>query len=239
MDLSALIFAALKSAKTANERIDNLPDPLVPRGTLGTGTGDLPDLPSNANIGDTYFVATAGTYDGISARVGDMFFYNNNSTWSYIPTGDVDTWRNVFVNGTEVQGIDNKDALKLVDSDSVKVNYDGTNKAVSFEGLKIMSFTYTGTGTTTNEISFPTKPSYILSITGNYYQSNWSTLDNLPFNSNVTSKYVAKYGEGANTISVYGVSLSFDENNNKLTITADSTTNSLNYLNRVYTVNYI
>ena len=135
MDINTVfIFAlgALKKAGVALEEIANLPDPLVPRGTLGTGTGDLPDLPSNPNIGDTYFVATAGTYDGISARVGDMFFYNNNSAWSYIPTGDVDTWRNVFVNGTEVQGIDNKDALKFVNGNKINVAYDSTNKTIAF-----------------------------------------------------------------------------------------------------------
>lgn len=135
MDINTVfIFAlgALKKAGVALEEIANLPDPLVPRGTLGTGTGDLPDLPSNPNIGDTYFVATAGTYGGISARVGDMFFYNNNSTWSYIPTGDVDTWRNVFVNSTEVQGIDNKDALKFVNGNKINVAYDSTNKTITF-----------------------------------------------------------------------------------------------------------
>ena len=134
MDINTVfIFAlgALKKAGVALEEIANLPDPLVPRGTLGTGTGDLPDLPSNPNIGDTYFVATAGTYGGVSARVGDMFFYNNNSTWSYIPTGDVDTWRNVFVNGTEVQGINNKDALKFVNGDMTTVSYDSTNKTIA------------------------------------------------------------------------------------------------------------
>ena len=75
MDFTALIFAALKSAKTANERLDNLPDFMKPCGTIGAD-GDLPDLPSDPNVGDVYFVATDGTYDGHAARIGDMFYFN-------------------------------------------------------------------------------------------------------------------------------------------------------------------
>ena len=112
--------------------LKSMPDPLVPRGTLGTNTGDLPDLPNDPAVGDTYFVATDGTYGGISAHVGDMFYYNADSTWSYVPTGDVDTWRNIYVNGTEVQGIDNKDALKFVNGTKINVAYDITNKTVAF-----------------------------------------------------------------------------------------------------------
>jgi len=130
---TVFIFAlgALKKAGTALEEIANLPDPLVPRGTLGTNTGDLPDLPSNPTIGDTYFVATDGTYGGVAAHVGDMFFYNNSNEWSYIPTGDVDTWRNVIVNGTEVQSISNKDALKLVNGNKISITYDNTDKTIT------------------------------------------------------------------------------------------------------------
>ena len=228
MDLSALIFAALKSAKTANERIDN-----------------LPDLPSNANIGDTYFVATAGTYDGISARVGDMFFYNNSSTWSYIPTGDVDTWRNVFVNGTEVQGIDNKDALKFVDSDSVKVNYDGVNKAVSFAGLKVKSFTYTGNGQSTNIITFPTLPKVILSIYGRYNFVDGEYVGQAWLSTTIwgaqpmgSTHNGAGNGVGVN-VSEWAVALKFDDNAKTMTITGNNTYISLNNNNFEYIVTYI
>jgi hypothetical protein len=45
MDFTPLIFAALKSANTANERIDALPLPMVFKGTLGTG-GTISTLPT-------------------------------------------------------------------------------------------------------------------------------------------------------------------------------------------------
>ena len=68
---------------------------LIPRGTLGTGPDDLPDLPDDASLGDTYFVATAGTYDNIEANIGDMFYFNANDEWSYVPTGDVLPWKDI------------------------------------------------------------------------------------------------------------------------------------------------
>ena len=119
-------LAALK------EIVQNLPDPLVPKGNLGTNPGDLPDLPTTGmSVGDTYFVATAGTYNNQPANIGDMFYYNANNAWSYVPTGDIDTWRNIFVNGVEVQGISNKDALKLIDGTAIHLAFDSTNKTIA------------------------------------------------------------------------------------------------------------
>ena len=88
MDLSALIFAALKSAKTANERIDNLPLPMVFKGTLGTG-GTISTLPtaSSENEGYVYIVITDGTYAGTSAKAGDIFV-SDGSSWVIVPSGD-------------------------------------------------------------------------------------------------------------------------------------------------------
>ena len=48
MDINTLFIfalASLKKAKTANERIDNLPLPMVFKGTLGTG-GTISTLPT-------------------------------------------------------------------------------------------------------------------------------------------------------------------------------------------------
>ena len=88
MDLSALIFAALKSAKTANERIDNLPEPMVFKGTLGTG-GTIESLPtaSTSNKGFTYIVITDGTYAGTSAKAGDMFI-SDGASWVLVPSAN-------------------------------------------------------------------------------------------------------------------------------------------------------
>ena len=88
MDLSALIFAALKSAKTANERIDALPLPMVFKGSLGTG-GTISTLPtaSSSNEGYVYIVITDGTYAGQSAKAGDTFV-SDGSAWVLIPSAD-------------------------------------------------------------------------------------------------------------------------------------------------------
>ena len=88
MDLSALIFAALKSAKTANERIDALPLPMVFKGSLGTG-GTISTLPtaSSENEGYVYIVITDGTYAGQVAKAGDTFV-SDGSSWVLIPSAD-------------------------------------------------------------------------------------------------------------------------------------------------------
>lgn len=96
----------LATEKAVKDAIDALPEPMVFKGTLGTG-GTITDLPaaSAANEGYTYKVITAGTYASIAAKVGDMFI-SNSSAWVLIPAGDEadDTWRAIKVNGTEALG---------------------------------------------------------------------------------------------------------------------------------------
>ena len=77
----AFIFLALVKAITANARIDELPDYMNPKGTLGTGEGQLPDLPNDPAVGDTYFVAPVGTYDDQPANIGDIFIYGSDEEW--------------------------------------------------------------------------------------------------------------------------------------------------------------
>ena len=73
--------------------IDNLPEPMVFKGSLGTG-GTITALPVNgtASIGDTYKVITAGTYASQAAKVGDTFICDSKTssanTWVLIPSGD-------------------------------------------------------------------------------------------------------------------------------------------------------
>ena len=68
--------------------IDNLPEPMIFKGSLGTG-GTITTLPaaSSANEGFTYKVITAGTYASQSAKIGDLFI-SNGSSWIWIPSGD-------------------------------------------------------------------------------------------------------------------------------------------------------
>ena len=73
--------------------IDNLPEPMVFKGSLGTG-GTITALPvdGSAAIGDTYKVITAGTYASKAAKVGDTFICltktSSANTWELIPSGD-------------------------------------------------------------------------------------------------------------------------------------------------------
>ena len=88
MELTPLIFAALSSAKKANDRIDDLPLPMVFKGTLGTG-GTISTLPtaSSENEGYVYIVITNGTYAGQSAKAGDLFV-SDGTSWVLVPSAD-------------------------------------------------------------------------------------------------------------------------------------------------------
>lgn len=68
--------------------IDNLPEPMVFKGSLGTG-GTITTLPiaSNDNKGFTYKVITDGTYAGQTAKIGDTFI-SDGTAWVLIPSGD-------------------------------------------------------------------------------------------------------------------------------------------------------
>lgn len=83
--------------------IDNLPEPMVFKGSLGTG-GTITTLPtaSNDNKGFTYKVITAGTYQGVAAEVGDTFI-SDGTAWILIPSGDEPsgTVTNVAVTSTD------------------------------------------------------------------------------------------------------------------------------------------
>lgn len=68
--------------------IDNLPEPMVFKGSLGTD-GTLKSLPDAAveNVGHTYKVITAGTYANKTAKIGDTFV-STGTAWELIPSGD-------------------------------------------------------------------------------------------------------------------------------------------------------
>lgn len=71
-----------------DDAIDALPEPMVFKGSLGTG-GTITTLPaaSSSNEGWTYKVITAGTYASQAAKVGDTFI-SDGTAWVLIPSGD-------------------------------------------------------------------------------------------------------------------------------------------------------
>ena len=113
--------------------IENLPEPMIFKGTLGVN-GTITDLPvaSSANEGFTYKVITDGTYQGITAKVGDVFT-SNGSEWVLIPSGDEenDTWREIKVNGTTVlNSAISSGAVDFVEGDNIEVIFNSTGNKV-------------------------------------------------------------------------------------------------------------
>ena len=93
----------IPTAKAVWDAIDSIPEPMIFKGTLGTG-GTITTLPSasSSNEGYTYKVITDGTYQNLVCKVGDVVI-SNGSAWTLIPSGDdvEDTWRGIFVANTK------------------------------------------------------------------------------------------------------------------------------------------
>ena len=125
-------------------RINNLPVPMQFKGSLGVN-GTITDLPSASasNDGYTYKVITAGIYQGLVTKVGDVVT-SNGSEWVLIPSGDVDTdtWRAIKVNGTEklASGI-SSGAVDFVDTDNIEVAFDTTGNKVKIATKNIYTQT--------------------------------------------------------------------------------------------------
>ena len=121
-----------------NTRIDNLPEPMIFKGTLGVG-GTVESLPaaSAENEGWTYKVITAGTYAGLVCKVGDCVtcFNSSGSTFEWVISGhadtDTDTWRAIKVNGVEKLGnAISSGSVDFVDTTNVKFEFDSNGNAV-------------------------------------------------------------------------------------------------------------
>ena len=104
-----------KIATTAyvDTAIGNLPEPMVFKGSLGTG-GTITVLPTAeaSNEGHTYKVIKDGTYAGQVAKIGDTFI-STGSRWELIPSGDEPsgTVTSVTLNATSPIAIDNSAAI--------------------------------------------------------------------------------------------------------------------------------
>lgn len=104
-----------KIATTAyvDTAIGNLPEPMVFKGSLGTG-GTITALPTAeaSNEGHTYKVIKDGTYAGQAAKIGDTFI-STGARWELIPSGDEPsgTVTSITLNATSPIAIDNSSAI--------------------------------------------------------------------------------------------------------------------------------
>ena len=98
-------YPSAKAVHTAiNTAIENLPKSVIFKGSLGV-TGTITTLPSasSSNEGYEYKVITAGTYQSIVCKVGDLLI-SNGSTWILIPSGDEPSGTVTSVNAEGASG---------------------------------------------------------------------------------------------------------------------------------------
>ena len=223
-----IALAVLKSAKTANERIDALPLPMVFKGTLGTG-GTISTLPtaSSSNEGFVYIVITDGTYAGQTAKAGDTFV-SDGSSWVLVPSADEEY------------------ALTLLTDVNISNPTDGqtlTYDALSGKwknGSAVKTLTYTGNGQNTNEITFPETPKVILSIQGKYAaEGGWIFTDDIIWGVTEWGSQHLRAVSSALGGSVSEWNNQTEYDGNKLIITGANASNALNTADITYTVCYI
>ena len=156
----------LKYNSTENKWVNvSLPDPMVFKGTLGTG-GTITVLPvdGSANIGDTYKVIEDGTYAGVSAKVGDLFSCltksSSTNTWVLIPSGDesfTDTWRGIKVNGTEkLTSSISSGEVDFVAGTNIQIAFDSTGNKITISASDV----YTKSETDTEIVNGITSDTY-------------------------------------------------------------------------------
>jgi len=143
------ISRPLKDA-VAREMIENLPKPMVFKGTLGIG-GTITELPEPTlqTIGHTYLVITEGTYAEKYARVGDMFVCDEAPEWVLIVGGtsvsvsrdgtSANSVRYITIDGQESKlDIDRKDFVGYV---SNLTSLAGTTEFIAVSGNKNITTT--------------------------------------------------------------------------------------------------
>lgn len=133
-----------------DEKIDALPEPMIFKGTLGVG-GTIQTLPtaSASNEGWMFKCITAGTYAGLTLKVGDTvtcFNPPNTSTYYWDKTGsqdtDTDTWRAIKVNGVEKLGNGiSSGAVDFVGSENIDVEFDSNGNKVGVKTKNIYTKT--------------------------------------------------------------------------------------------------
>ena len=133
-----------------DDKIDALPEPMVFKGTLGVG-GTILTLPvaSAENEGWMFKCITAGTYEGLTLKVGDTvtcFNPPNTSTYYWDKTGsqdtDTDTWRAIKVEGVEKLGNGiSSGAVDFRGSANIDVTFDADGNKVEIATKNIYTQT--------------------------------------------------------------------------------------------------
>lgn len=113
-----------------NTAIANLPEPMIFKGSLGTG-GTITTLPvaSASNEGFTYKVITTGTYASQEAEIGDTFI-SDGSNWVLIPSGDEPSGTVTSVGITNGGGLIITDS-PITSSGSIKISHADTSTQAS------------------------------------------------------------------------------------------------------------
>lgn len=172
------------------------------KGTLGTG-GTITSLPtaSASNLGYGYKVITAGTYNSVAAKIGDMFIcYKNGSSyaWMHIPSGDdiEDTWRPIKLEGNQILANGNTtNALNFKAGTNVSISNSSGTVTFAATDTGATAITTSGSGNAVTGGSYDASSRTITLTKGNSFLplAGGTLTGTLGFKSNYIIKPVADY----------------------------------------------
>ena len=135
--------------------ISGITGAMVFKGTIGTGGTAGTTLPTTGvKIGDTYKVATAGTYASQAAKVGDLFIATATTpTWAYVPSGD-DAAVTSITAGTGLTG------GTITTTGTIALDTSGVT-AGTYQGLTVDSY---GRVTSATDMGYTTNTGTVTSV---------------------------------------------------------------------------
>lgn len=213
--------AQVPTSKAVYTAITNIPKPMIFKGTLGTnGTAASLPSPTASTEGWTYKVITANTYSytggSIAAAVGDVVVCIHDATYDtykyiLIPSGDdvEDTWRPVYVNGTELlhEGI-STGKVNFKNGSNVTITGSGSDVTIASSHPSItMDTDTTDSGTLSHGGTFTAITSVTKDTNGHVTKVNTKTYT-LPADSDTHNSHKVISGTNASGTTIQSASAS-------------------------------
>lgn len=159
--------------------IENLPEPMIFKGSLGTG-GTITSLPtaSSTNTGFTYKVITSGTYASQSAKVGDTFI-SDGSAWVLIPSGDEPsgTVTSITIKANSPISVDSTSAITTSGTRTISHSISGVS-AGTYNNVTVNTYGHVTSGSNVSYLTSETDPIFSASAAAGITSSDiesWNT----------------------------------------------------------------
>lgn len=128
--------AFVPTTKAVADYIGNFAGAMRFMGSIGEAPADVQVLPASHKVGDTYIVATAGTYAGVACEIGDMIICKKdgsvaaNADWTVVNGENQVEVQNTTMNFGGERNIGNVDGVQLKVTMPTITNPDFTESTI-------------------------------------------------------------------------------------------------------------